>query len=134
MKRWNRFLGTFLRILVIGIIIGALGSLIGGLITRTNPAFGWLPGVLVGFEISYPVGLIIGILLVKLVFHFPGALLLGIAGIIVGIGITVALGFTFTNDNQFPYLIACLILAAPILAAAGFQLKEKPAVNNNIIK
>ncbi len=111
-----------------GLIIGALAGLAGALIPGVRPeSFGPVSGASAGVIIGYPLGAIIGLILITKVFYRRGSLLLGISGILIGMAITIVLWYKIQDDKDVYYLIASFILAPVILGVLGYYLREVKA-------
>jgi len=87
-----KFIIMFIGIGVSGLILGFSGALVGiQILERELFGFGELAGALGGMIIGYPLGVIVGLILINKILHQRGSLLLGILGIILRLLITVAL-------------------------------------------
>jgi len=77
-----------------------------------------------GVIIGYPVGVIIGLVIITKVFHLSRIPFVGVLGIVIGMAITLDYGIN-PDDKDVYYLITCFILAPLILGTLGYSLKEE---------
>jgi hypothetical protein len=110
---------------VSGLILGFGGALIGIQILKGELfGFGELAGALGGMIIGYPLGVIIGLVLVNKIFHRNGSLLFGITGSCLGAAITIGLVEPL-NVNLSPNLLFTIFfLLVPLLGTIGFYLRK----------
>ena len=120
-----RFMGTVIGIGIIGVLFGIIAALIGAFIMRGQLfGFGGLAGALGGIILGYPIGVIVGIIVIKKFFHYPGSILLGIAGGIVGGVIIIALAEPLNLNLNPNVLFALFFLLVPVMCTAGYRLKK----------
>ncbi len=120
----GKFIKITLGTAIVGISLGLIAVLLVSLFMKESVGFAALGLALGGVLVGYPVGVIIGIILTKKVFHYRGSLLLGILGSVLGIVITVA-GAEPLNLNTNPnILFAVFFLSVPVLCTTGFLLKS----------
>ncbi len=120
----GKFIKITLGTAIVGISLGLIAVLLVSLFMKESVGFAALGLALAGVLVGYPVGVIIGIILTKKVFHYRGSLLLGILGSVLGIVITVA-GAEPLNLNTNPnILFAVFFLSVPVLCTTGFLLKS----------
>lgn len=108
---------------VFGVVFAILGALTGGrVLARNSFGFGG-PGLAIGgLLVGYPLGMIIGIILIKKILHRQGSMLLGISGSIFGVVITLVL--SLLNLNNPGLLFWVFFLSVPVFCLAGFLLKR----------
>jgi len=121
-------IGKFIKITLgtatVGISLGLIAVLLVSLFMKESVGFAALGLALGGVLIGYPVGVIVGIILTKKVFHYRGSLLLGILGSILGLIITVATAEPLNLNANVNVLFAVFLLSIPILCTIGFLLKN----------
>jgi hypothetical protein len=91
-----------------------------------NQVSGWgdLVGAIIGLFFFYPVGVALGQVIFKM-RHYQGSLLLGIAGIVGGIILTIALNSLIHLNKNTPLLLGTYFVLLPILGAAGYHMGRK---------
>jgi hypothetical protein len=111
-------------LMVLGIIFAITGAFIGGRILGSDSVgFGALGLAIGGLLVGYPLGIIVGILLIKKLFHQKGSVLLGVIGSIIGAIATVALSEPL-KLNSSPYLLSgTFFVLVTGLSLGGFYLK-----------
>lgn len=107
-----------------GILLGVIAILLVALLMKESVGFAALGLALGGILIGYPVGVIIGIILTKKVFHYRGSLLLGILGSVLGVAITMGAAEPLNLNTNPNILFAVFFLSVPILCTIGFLLKS----------
>ena len=119
-----KFIGILVFVGVVGLAFGILAGLAAGFILREELfGFGGLVGALAGMMIGYPVGIIIGLIIVRRRLYIRGSLWLGVAGIIAGAVIILALAnFIIMSPNQ---IFGSYFSAVALLGTSGFYLKRK---------
>lgn len=121
-------IGKFIKITlgtgIVGILLGLIAVLVVTLLMKDSVGFGALGLALGGVLVGYPVGVIIGIILIKKVFHYRGSLLLGILGSILGVVITMGAAEPLNLNANPGILFAAFFLSVPILCTIGFLLKS----------
>jgi hypothetical protein len=127
-KKIAAFLGMVIAIGFIGAASGFLAAAIGNwLLQEDSAGFGGLVGALAGMIIGYPIGVMIGIFLVNKLLRSQGSLLLGIAGVIIGAIIPIAMAEPAGLNNN-PDLLWVLILLLPaVLGTIGFHITRMGA-------
>ena len=110
---------------VLGIIFGVAGALIGGkLLGDDSLSFGALGLAIGGSLIGYLVGILVGIVLIKKVFHRQGSLLFGILGAFIGVIITVLVAIPLTLNSNASAIVVIFCLGVPLVSMAGFHLNR----------
>ncbi len=121
-------IGKFVKITlgtgIVGILLGLIAVLVVALFMKESVGFGALGLALAGVLVGYPVGVIIGIILTKKVFHYRGSLLLGILGSVLGVIITMGAAEPLNLNTNPNILFAVFFLSVPILCTIGFLLKS----------
>ena len=120
----GKFIKITLGTAMVGISLGLIAVLIVALFMKESVGFGALGLAIGGVLIGYPVGVIIGIILTKKLFHQRGSLLLGILGSVLGVVITVAGAESLNLNANVNVLFAVFLLSIPILCTIGFLLKN----------
>ena len=75
----------------------------------------------IGMAIGYPSGVFLGLALAKRLFNYPGSLLLGLAGVLVGV-------LPLVVGEMWPLLLPSsaaailLLLLCPLLGTLGYHL------------
>lgn len=120
-----KFITMFIGIGASGLILGFSGALIGIQILEGELfGFGELAGALGGMIIGYPLGVIVGLVLINKIFHYRGSLLFGITASCLGAAITISIVEPL-NINLSPDLLFTLFfLLVPLLGTIGFYLKR----------
>lgn len=120
-----KFIIMFIGIGVSGLILGFSGALVGiQILERELFGFGELAGALGGMIIGYPLGVIVGLILVNKILHHRGSLLFGITASCLGAAITIGLVEPI-NINLSPDLLFTLFfLLVPLLGTIGFYLNK----------
>ena len=120
-----RFIIMAFVLAVTGIIFAITGALIGGRILGSDAAgFGALGLAIGGILVGYPTGIIVGILLVKRLFHQKGSVLLGLIGGIIGTVATVALAEPLNLNSNSYLLFGAFFVLVTGLSLGGFYLKK----------
>ena len=110
---------------IIGIIFGLVGALIGGKILGSDSfGFGALGLALGGILVGYPMGIVVGILVIKKILHQKGSLLLGILGSILGAIIAIVLAEPLNLNSNPNLLFGVFFLSVPLFSLIGYNLKR----------
>ena len=110
---------------ITGIVFAITGALIGGRILGGDTAgFGALGLAIGGILVGYPTGIIVGILLIKRLFHQKGSVLLGLIGGIIGTVATVALSEPLNLNSNSYLLFGTFFMLVTGLSLGGFYLKR----------
>lgn len=110
---------------IIGFAFALIGVLIGGrVLGGDSDGFGALGLAFGGLVIGYPAGIIVGIFLIKRIFHQRGSLLLSILGSIFGAVFIVALAEPFHFNENANLLFGLFFLSVPVFCLAGFLLRR----------
>jgi hypothetical protein len=62
--------------------------------------------------------------------HYPGSLLLGTAGVLVGVFVTFGVNSFFHTGLSPSLLIPVFLVLVPVLGAVGYHLRGKKSVTN----
>ena len=120
-----RFIIMAFVLAVSGIIFAITGAFIGGRILGSDAAgFGALGLAIGGILVGFPTGIIVGILLIKRLFHQKGSVLLGLLGGIVGTVTTVALSDSLNLNSNSYLLFGVFFVLVTGLSLGGFYLKR----------
>ncbi len=110
---------------ITGIIFAITGAFIGGRILGSDAAgFGALGLAIGGILVGFPTGIIVGILLIKRLFHQKGSVLLGLIGGIIGTVATVALSEPLNLNSNSYLLFGTFFVLVTGLSLGGFYLKR----------
>ena len=120
----GKFIKITLGTAIVGISLGLIAVLLVSLFMKESVGFAALGLALAGVLVGYPVGVIVGIILTKKVFHYRGSLLLGILGSILGVVITMAAAEPLNLNTNPNILFAVFFLSVPVLCTTGFLLKS----------
>ena len=120
-----RFIIKAFILAVTGIIFAITGALISGRILGNGAeGFGALGLAIGGILVGYPTGIIVGILLIKRLFHQKGSVLLGLIGGIIGTVVTVALSEPLNLNSNSYLLFGTFFVLVTGLSLGGFHLKK----------
>ncbi len=109
----------------IGIAFGIIGALIGGRVLGADSVgFASLGLAIGGILIGYPTGIIVGIVLIRKVFHQRGSLLLSILGSVTGAVVTVVLAEPLNLNSNTNLLFGVFFLSVPVFCLVGFYLRR----------
>ena len=113
---------------VLGVVAGSsviFGSLVGFLTfiwgVTTGDVFAGLGAVVIGVVVGYPIGVLVGIILVRKVFRYKGSFIFGILGFILGGFMSGAIMFVLGPVRLIDALISGW-LTAPVYAIIAFIL------------
>ena len=110
---------------VVGVTFAVGGAFIGGRILGSNAeGFGALGLAIGGALVGYPIGIIVGLVLLKKFFHIKGSLLLGISGAIIGTVATVALSEPFNLSSNINLLVGAFVLIVTGLSVGGLHIRR----------
>ena len=124
-RKITRFIILTLGLGVIGIGFGLAGMLIGAKVLPSDSAgFAALGLAIGGLIVGYPIGIIVGIILIKKVLHQRGSLLLGIAGCIIGAAAAIGLAEPLNLNSNSDLLFITFLIVVPAFCMAGFYLKR----------
>lgn len=125
LRKMIRFFAMAFVLAVTGIIFTIAGILIGGRILGSNAAgFGALGLAIGGILVGFPTGIIVGILLIKKLFHQKGSVLLGLIGGIIGTVATVVLSEPLNLNSNTYLLFGTFVVLVTGLSLGGFYLKR----------
>jgi len=111
---------------VVGIIVGIAGTFIGAFIMKDQIAgFGDLAGAIIGMVVGYPLGVIVGIVLMNKVLHYPGSIAFGITGSVLGAFLTIGLAEPLNLNVNPDILFGVFFVSVPLLGMIGFHIKRK---------
>ena len=108
-----------------GILFGVAGALIGGKVLGADSVgFASLGLAIGGIIVGYPCGIIVGLVLIRKLFHQQGSLLLGIVGSIIGAVVTMALAEPLNLNSNTNLLFGTFLVTVPVFCLAGFYLRR----------
>ncbi|MFC1957727.1 hypothetical protein ACFLX0_02815 [Chloroflexota bacterium] len=120
------FIIMMIALAVVGVAFAIVGAFIGGRILGSNAeGFGALGLAIGGALVGYPLGIIVGMVLLKRLFHQRGSLLLGISGAIIGTVATVALSEPLNLSSNINLLVGAFVLIVTGLSVGGLHIKRK---------
>ena len=115
----------FVGISISGLIFGFLAAFLGvQLLEGEIAGFGSLVGAIAGMMIGYPLGIAIGMFLINKFFHYPGSLLFGFIGVILGAIIPFVLSEPLSLNNSPDILWIIIIILPSLFGAIGFHLRR----------
>ncbi len=110
---------------VVGVTFAVGGAFIGGRILGSDAeGFGALGLAIGGAVVGYPLGIIVGLVLLKKFFHIRGSLLLGVLGAIIGTVATVALSEPLNLNSNINLLVGAFVLIVTGLSVGGLHIKR----------
>jgi hypothetical protein len=119
-KKIAAFSGMVIGTAFVGLLFGFVPYFIGASILPEGSLSG-LIGAIVSVVIGYPIGVIIGLLLVGRLFHYRGSLLLGAVGSILGGALVIGLSYL----SLIPGLeYTSFLVLPPLLGTTGFHLRR----------
>lgn len=101
--------------------LASLGGYIGGTVLGGGD-FAALGLAILGLTVGYLVGIMLGLSLIKAVFHQPGSLLLGIGGAIVGFAVPIAIVQFAGFSDSGSWFLSLLFVCIPLFSLGGFLL------------
>ncbi|OGN87528.1 MAG: hypothetical protein A2158_07135 [Chloroflexi bacterium RBG_13_46_14] len=102
-----------------------IGAIIGGRIIGSDAeGFGALGLAIGGILVGYPTGIIVGLLLMKRLFHQKGSVWLGLLGGIIGTVVTIALSEPLKLNSNSYLLFGAFFVLVTGLSLGGFYLKK----------
>ncbi len=111
---------------VIGIAFAIAGAFIGGRVLGSEGAgFGALGLAIGGILVGFPLGTIVGLILLKKLFHQKGSLWLGMSGAIIGAVATAVLSEPLNLNAHVNLLFGVFFAIVPALTLGGFYLKKR---------
>lgn len=116
----GRFVVIALAVGLSGLIVGVGVGYIATRILWNRMEFGGLAGMGVGIAVGYPLGVFIGLVIVKGYRHVRGSILLGLSGIIIAEFLTLVLPYLARSGS--PALTVLYLVLTPFLASAGYLL------------
>ena len=120
-----RFIIMMIALAVVGVTFAVGGAFIGGRILGGNAeGFGALGLAIGGALVGYPLGIIVGLVLLKKLFHIRGSLLLGVSGAIIGTVATVALSEPLNLSSNINLLVGIFVLIVTGLSVGGLHIKR----------
>ncbi len=110
---------------IIGVALAIAGAFIGGRILGSGAVgFGALGLAIGGALVGFPLGIMVGILLLKKLFHQKGSLLLGMTGAIIGAVATLALAEPLNLNSNTNLLVGAFVLVVTGSSLGGFYIKR----------
>jgi uncharacterized protein YacL len=125
-KRLTIFVGMVLGTAVSGLRLGFGATFLLSFFLKKNIG-GWgdLVGAVMGIVAGYPLGIIIGQVIIKKGFHFEGSLLLGVTGVILGVALVMLLAEPLHLNANSYVLFGTLFILTPLLGTFGYHLKGR---------
>jgi len=122
-KRIIKFVGMVMGLGIMGVVFGFLVALIGAVMLSGEIfGFGALVGAIGGMLLGYPIGVLVGIVVINWLFHYRGSILFGILGGFLGGVVTLGLGEVVGLDPSL--MFALFFLAVPVMCTVGYRLKK----------
>ena len=120
-----RFIIMMIALAAIGATFAVGGAFIGGRIIGGNAeGFGAL-GLAIGSAlVGYPLGIIVGLVLLKKLFHIRGSLLLGVSGAIIGTLAIVSLSEPLNLNSNINLLVGSFVLVVTGLSVGGLHIRR----------
>jgi hypothetical protein len=117
------FIGIFIVTVILGFVFGLIGIVIGAAIVK---GINGLAGALIGLIIGYPLGVIIGLALMRASRHY-GSLGLGVLGSVLGAILVILAEELLHLDLDPIILFGTFFIIIPLLCLIGFYLKKMPS-------
>ncbi len=127
------------------IVFGVIVALIGARTMDTGGKLGEVDAAIRGFLIGYPIGAIVGLLLVNRLLHYQGSLLWGILSIIIGGAVVVGIvsiielltygphGSVFKAGAWKIAGILFFFLGPPLIGILGFRLGYRKGKRSGVM-
>ncbi len=126
MQRVSKYIWMVIGTAVAGGIFGVLSALLmSWLMQDGSGGWGGLVGVILGLALGYPVGVFLGMVIFKKLFHYNGSLILGFFGVILGGALPFILSEPLGLNNHGDLLWWFIIFSSPLLGTIGFNLRKK---------
>ena len=120
-----RFVVKMIGLAVIGIAFAIAGAFFGGRVLGSDVVgFGGLGLAIGGILIGFPLGTIVGLIILRKLFHQKGSLWLGMLGAIIGTISTAFLSVALNLNAHVNLLFGVFITIVPALTLGGFYLKK----------
>jgi hypothetical protein len=120
-----KFFGMAIGTGAIGMFLGfGAGYVLAILMHNQGSGWGDLVGAIIGLFVFYPVGVALGQVIFK-IRHYHGSLLLGIAGIVGGVFLTIVLNSLIHLNKNTALLLGTYFVLIPILGVAGYHMGRK---------
>ncbi len=121
-----KFVVKMIALAVIGIAFAIAGAFIGGRVLGGDAVgFGALGLAIGGILIGFPLGTIVGLILLRKLFHQKGSLWLGMSGAIVGTIATAVLSEPLNLNANVNLLFGVFFTMVPALTLGGFYLMKR---------
>ena len=122
-KKTIKFLGMVMGLGIMGVVFGFLVALMGAVMLSGEIfGFGALVGAVGGMLLGYPIGVLVGIVVINRFFHYRGSVLFGILGGFLGGVVVLGLGEIVALNP--PLMFSLFFLAVPVMCTAGYRLKK----------
>jgi len=119
------FIIMMIALAAIGATFAVGGAFIGGRILGGNTeGFGALGLAIGGALVGYPLGIIVGLVLLKKLFHIRGSLLLGVSGAIIGTLAIVSLSEPLNLNSNINLLVGSFVLVVTGLSVGGLHIRR----------
>jgi hypothetical protein len=106
---------------IVGIIGGYMGAASG---TNDYTGFQSLAGTIIGTMAGYPVGVALGLLVLRKLFKVFGSMLFGIIGAVAGVLVVLVLAEPLHINLYSTGIVTFFILTPPVLATIGYFYKR----------
>ena len=126
LPRFFAFVGMMFGTALTGLILGMILAFVLAIFIR-NDFGGWGGFVAagIGMAVGYPLGIIIGQIVIRRVFRHHGSLLLGAAGAVVGAALPLGLGEMAPGLFPAGGAAVALLFLSPLLATVGYHVKRR---------
>ena len=120
------FVGMMLGTALTGLVFGIILALVLAIFIR-NDFGGWGGFVAagIGMAAGYPLGIVIGQIIIRRVFRYEGSLLHGAFGAVVGAALPIGLGEIAPSLFPAGGAAVVLLLLSPLLATVGYHLNRR---------
>jgi len=121
-----KFVVKMIGMAVIGIAFAIAGAFIGGRVLGSDAVgFGALGLAIGGILVGFPLGTIVGLILLKKLFHQQGSVWLGVLGAVVGTVATMVLSEPLNLNAHINLLFGVFFTIVPALTLGGFYLIKR---------
>jgi hypothetical protein len=116
------FIGIFIITIILGLVFGLIGIGIGAFVVKGANG---IAAILIGLILGYPIGVIVGIALMRKSGHY-GSIGFGAIGSILGVIIVILLEEPLNLGLDPILLFGTFFIIIPLLCLIGFYLKKLP--------
>ena len=125
-KKYLWFIAMFIGSGLVGLSVGVVALLVGAAVMRDEFfGLGGLIGGLWGLFLGYPLGVVVGLFLLKRFAHYQGSVIYGVIGCLIGAGVSVGMIGPLNIAIDPSILFSIFFISCPLLATAGFYLGKK---------